>query len=316
MITNSLISVIVLCYNSEDFIIETLESIKNQSYKNLELIIADDNSKDKSIAVCNEWIGNNAERFASTNIITVLQNTGIPANCNRGVKAANGEFIKLIAGDDLLTPDCISANMAFISSNPDAHIVVSEMDAFLDGTAPKKILERKKPFGDVFQAHHSAKDQLRFLVQTSYFGNAPALFYKKAVFNKIEFDESIPLLEDYPFAVIATTAGLKYEYLPEVTVLYRVREDSAYFKNNTQIFGKFYKTKLDFDRKYRHAHLDFINLKNEIFYNHVLSYFDRNGFNKNKPLNRFFYKMAHLTNPFRYLSFLKRKASSLSKKKI
>ncbi|WP_262148665.1 glycosyltransferase family 2 protein [Chryseobacterium foetidum] len=313
MVTNSLVSIIVLCYNSESFIIETLESIKNQSYENIELIISDDHSKDKSIEVCSNWLKQNTERFVASQIITVPQNSGIPANCNRGVKAAKGAFLKLIAGDDLLTPDCILDNFNFALKNPAANIIISEMDAFLDGTEPKKILERKKPFGNIFHADDTAEDQNRFLVQTSYFGNAPALFYRKSVFDKVDFDESIPLLEDYPFAIIATKAGFKYEYLPALTVLYRVREDSAYFKNNAEIFGRFYQTKFQFDQKYRHSHLDFISLNNEIFYHKVLSFFDRNDLNKNKPINRTLYKIAHLLNPFRYLFFLRQKVSYSSK---
>lgn len=308
-----LISIIVLCYNSEKFIVETLESIKNQSYKNLELIIADDNSKDRSLEVCRAWFAKNSERFASTNIITVTENTGIPANCNRGVRAANGEFIKLIAGDDLLTPDCIADNFDFISGNSDINIVISEMDAFLDETEPKQILERKKPFGNVFYSGITAAAQHHFLIQTSYFGNAPALFYRKSVFEKVTFDETIPLLEDYPFAINATAAGFKYDYMPKLTVLYRVRQDSAYFKNSTEIFGKFYRTKFQFDQKYRHADLDFITLNNEIFYHNVLEFFDKKKLNKNRPLNRIIYKISHLLNPFRYLYFIKKQLTTSSK---
>lgn len=308
-----LISVIVLCYNSENFILETLESIKEQSYKNLELIISDDNSKDKSIEVCREWLKFNSSRFVNSEIITVSENTGIPANCNRGVNAAKGEFIKLIAGDDLLTQNCISVNHDYVIKNAEINIVISEMDAFLDGTEPRKILERKKPDGNVFQAHHTPADQLIFLVQSNYFGNAPALFYRKSIFEKVDFDESLPLLEDYPFAIIATKAGFKYEYLPQLTVFYRVREDSAYFKNKSEIFGKFYKTRFEFDQKYRHAELDFISLNYEIFHYRIRCFFDKNNLNKNKPLNRLAYKTAQLLNPFRYLFFLKQKVKLISK---
>lgn len=48
---NSLVSVVVICYNSAQYILETLESIKSQSYKNIELIITDDNSSDSTVEI-------------------------------------------------------------------------------------------------------------------------------------------------------------------------------------------------------------------------------------------------------------------------
>ena len=53
-----LVSVVVITYNSEKYILETLESIKTQSYKNLELIISDDCSKDDTVMICRDWLDN------------------------------------------------------------------------------------------------------------------------------------------------------------------------------------------------------------------------------------------------------------------
>ncbi|UBB88545.1 glycosyltransferase family 2 protein [Candidatus Kaistella beijingensis] len=87
---------------------ETLESAKAQTYQNIELIISDDGSQDDTVEVCQNWLAENKERFVYSQIITVEKNTGIPANCNRGVKASKGEWIKLIAGDDAFTEDAFS----------------------------------------------------------------------------------------------------------------------------------------------------------------------------------------------------------------
>ena len=68
---NPLVSVILVTYNSAKFVTETLESIKEQSYDNIELIITDDCSFDGTVEVCNNWIEKNKTRFVKTNIITV-----------------------------------------------------------------------------------------------------------------------------------------------------------------------------------------------------------------------------------------------------
>lgn len=98
-----LVSVIVGTYNSSRFVIETLESIKAQTYVNIELIISDDCSADNTVALCENWLNENDNRFLGSKILTSENNSGIPANCNRGVKAARGDWVKLIAGDDFIS---------------------------------------------------------------------------------------------------------------------------------------------------------------------------------------------------------------------
>jgi alpha-1,3-rhamnosyltransferase len=82
-----LVSVRVITYNSSKTVIETLDSIYNQTYPNIELIISDDCSKDDTVAICREWVNQHKERFARTEILTVPQNTGVSANINRSEKA-------------------------------------------------------------------------------------------------------------------------------------------------------------------------------------------------------------------------------------
>ena len=71
-----IVSVVVITYNSADYVLETLESIKKQTYKNIELIITDDKSKDNTIEICNKWLDENSKEFIKSRII-------ITANGNR-----------------------------------------------------------------------------------------------------------------------------------------------------------------------------------------------------------------------------------------
>jgi len=112
-----LVSIIVITYNSSKYVLETLESAKAQTYQNIELIVSDDCSTDNTVEICQEWIAKNKERFVRTELITAEKNTGIPANCNRGVKSVQGEWVKLIAGDDALLPDCIEYYLFYIKKN-------------------------------------------------------------------------------------------------------------------------------------------------------------------------------------------------------
>ena len=86
-INNSpLVSVCIITYNSSNFILDTLESVKVQTYKDIELIISDDGSKDNTVEVCRKWLMLNKKRFVNIVLLVSEQNLGISANYNRAIK--------------------------------------------------------------------------------------------------------------------------------------------------------------------------------------------------------------------------------------
>ena len=102
-------AIVIVTYNSSKTIISTLESVKAQTYKPLEVIISDDGSKDDTLEVCKKWIRDNENELYSVKIVTTPQNTGVVNNCNRGVGAVSGKcnWLKFIAGDDMFAPRCL-----------------------------------------------------------------------------------------------------------------------------------------------------------------------------------------------------------------
>ena len=89
---NPLVSVVVITYNSSKYILECLDSIYNQTYQKIELIISDDCSKDNTVEICRDWLAVNDDRFLGTNLVLSEINTGVSANCNRGVHVSHGEI--------------------------------------------------------------------------------------------------------------------------------------------------------------------------------------------------------------------------------
>lgn len=97
MIDNPLISVIVPVYNVERYIEQCINSIANQTYRNLEIILVDDGSVDKSGEIC--------DRYEKDDIrIKVIHqlNAGVGAARNKGIELANGEYIAFVDGDDYI----------------------------------------------------------------------------------------------------------------------------------------------------------------------------------------------------------------------
>ncbi len=221
-----LVSVLVISYNSTKYIIDTLESIIQQTYQNIELIISDDCSTDKTVELCQNWINNNKERFVKCKIITSPVNTGISPNINRAIRAAKGIWIKSIAGDDLLMPNCIEDNINYIKKNPDVFIVQSE-SKYINGDS-KEIIKATKVKSRFKNKRISAYYQHRLSLFTSNL-NIQTLFIKKELYNYIgEYDETIPMMEDRPFYLNATEHGFKIHYFPKITAVYRIHSQSVF----------------------------------------------------------------------------------------
>ncbi len=244
---DQLVSVIVITYNSSAFVLETLESVKAQTWMNLELIISDDGSTDNTVHLCEQWINDNSSRFVRTKLISEGKNTGIPANCNRGVKASCGDWIKLIAGDDLLTTNCVESLIHHV--NEDMDIVIGRFCGFSVVNDKKVISDQLVPSESItffFQRDPDFQHKYLLLHRPGF---AAGAFIRRNVYDRVSFyDERYNLMEDLPFWLNVTKAGISIRLMKEVVALYRVHDsvsivpDSRYinvpFHNCTQLFTK------------------------------------------------------------------------------
>jgi len=233
MIDNPLVSVVVLTYNSSKTVIETLNSIAAQTYRNLELIVTDDCSKDNTNKIVREWINKNETRFWQVKFLTVEKNTGVSANWNRGFDSCNGEYWKGIAGDDFLEPECIQRYVNYVNANPEALTVFSKVKIFGDKNDVKSIAD---PFlYDFFSL--SIKEQLTHLINRSNCIPAPSLFLNLSKIRElgIRADERIPMLEDYPMWINMLSKGIKFHFIDEYLVRYRVGGSSLSTGSNVNL---------------------------------------------------------------------------------
>lgn len=254
---NPLVTIGVLTYNSSKYVLETLESAKAQTYKNIELIISDDCSTDNTVALCRKWVEENGSRFVRCEILTVEKNTGIPANCNRRLRASRGEWSKGIAGDDILAPDCIENFINFVKENPEAEWVCAETKRFKDTFKKENFINITKEGASPHNRKGiTAEEQYRLLLHRGYCGGTPTFFFKKEALERVGgYDERLPLIEDYPMAMRLTKAGVKRWFMDKIVVFYRIHSSSVYNGNKqTRLFNNFYKVHFEFDRIYRFSH--------------------------------------------------------------
>ncbi len=225
----SLVSVTVITYNSARYVLETLESIKAQTYHDLELIVSDDCSSDNTVEVCRRWITKNRRRFVRTELLTSDTNTGIPANTNRAIGAARGEWIKGIAGDDLLTPECIYRNLKFVQKTKEhIEILFSNVIPFSvkEGgrkvTFPSGVTSARLLYFGGLNAYEQFEEILK-----GYILLAPSVFFRRELMLRYPYNELYKYLEDAPQWHKLTLSGVKLYCFDFDSAMYRVDNDSV-----------------------------------------------------------------------------------------
>lgn len=219
MQNNVLVSCSVVTYNSAETVVETLESIKSQTYQNIELIVSDDCSIDDTVTICQEWIKRNKNRFVRTQLLTVENNTGVSGNANRATAACTGEWLKSIAADDILLPTCIEDFANYVKENPEVSWVSSYMrsynESFNDSNCVARMVVDSLPFFD-----KSSQEQLKEISRHNII-NAPSLFIRTSLEKNNPFREDYSF-EDWPFFVDLLEKGHKCYFMPKETVCYRI----------------------------------------------------------------------------------------------
>lgn len=246
MNSQPLVSVAVMTYNSSKYVLETLDSIKDQTYQNIELIISDDASTDDTIAICNKWLDKYRSRFANVKVLVPPHNTGQSGNYNRAFRACTGEWIKEIDGDDLLLPNCLTDLMQFVGENPEAKYVFGKMCCF------GKDYERNLMFEKIFDYSFfslSIDEQLNRLTMSGNCIPSPCSFYKRQYILDLRYenDERIPNIEDWPKWIRLLKLGVRFYYMEKNIVNYRVGSGvsteslkSPQYKSNDHLIMVYY----------------------------------------------------------------------------
>lgn len=219
-----LVSVPVITYNSAKTVLETLDSIKAQTYPNIELIISDDCSKDNTVELCREWVEKNKDRFVRTEILTVEKNTGVAGNCNRAGVACHGEWVKGIAGDDILMPSCVQDCMDYVTEHPDTIYLFGRCKAF--GASPERCREIDNLFDYSFFEKPKEEQLSRLMVGNCLPAATVFSHAERAKATGVTNDERIPMLEDWPKWINLIKAGVRFGFVDKVIVKYRVSETS------------------------------------------------------------------------------------------
>lgn len=213
-----LVSIAIITYNSSKYVLETLESAKAQTYKNIELIVTDDGSTDNSDVICQKWLVENKDRFVRTKLITSPENTGITPNCNRGLSVVQGKWVKFIAGDDILLENCINDFVNFCLKNDNCKILFGKLYYLKNGKLKE---EEIKPFYSLSQ-----KDQYVQILKGSGIPAQTCFFNVDTLRVLGGFDERYKFIEDAPLWIKASEKGIHFFFINKFVTKYRLHDNN------------------------------------------------------------------------------------------
>jgi len=215
-----LVTMIVVCYNQSRFVVETLESVKVQTYKNTQLVIIDDCSSDDSVAIIDRWL---QENDIQCTFIRHQKNQGVCKSLNDALAAATGKYISMIAADDVWLPDKIERQVAIMESQPD-NVGVLYSDAF-------QMDEDGRPVSSMYISVHNPKlpeipphRVLDALLESNFIPGMTTLV-RRSCYNVVGlYDEGMPTEDWDMWLRIARCYSFVYSSTPAAK--YRIHQDS------------------------------------------------------------------------------------------
>lgn len=215
-ISKPLVSLLIPTYNGEKFIRETLKSALKQSMRNLEIIVMDDDSKDNTLSIVQEFSDPRIRIFARKD------NVGAQANWNRGVDEIRGKYFKLLPQDDLMATDCLAKQVAILDADKNEEIALVFSSRQVIG--PKGDIRMVRGFGRRITGKYGADDLVRscILSGSNLIGEPGSGLFRSALIKKIgpyssEFPYVIDM--DYWFRVLEYGSGF---YISEPLTSFRV----------------------------------------------------------------------------------------------
>lgn len=208
-----LVTVIIASYNHGQYIEESIRSVLNQTYKNIELLVIDDGSSDDSVERISALQKEHGFYFK------VQKNQGLSSTLNDAISVSKGRFIAPFGSDDVMLAERIALQVAHMATAPDAGICAGNIEK-INAQGQVKERQRVRParrlnFDDMFLATQPGPP-------------APTLLFRREALEKVGgFDPKIRL-EDLYIALKITRAGYFIDVLQPVLAQYRTHDTNTY----------------------------------------------------------------------------------------
>ncbi|MCQ2788781.1 MAG: glycosyltransferase [bacterium] len=220
---NELISIVTASYNYENYIKETIESVLCQTYKNWELIIVDDGSKDNSLNVISEYCKKDERIKLYTHENN--SNKGLAQTIQYGIKLSKGRYVAFLESDDTITPDYLEKKAKVISENPNTALVFNDVNIFGYEERVKGLEDYKRNHDKILSSLVFPTNILKDMRNINLLATFSAVMVKKDILETLDFNSPIKASLDWYlwFQVIQKNDVF---YIDEMLTNWRMHEDS------------------------------------------------------------------------------------------
>lgn len=225
---NPLVSVIIPCYNGLAFIRDTLASVLQQTYANLEIIVIDDNSKDGTYKYLENLNHSNL-------VLRKNKGKGACAARNFGLELAKGEYIQFLDADDLLTPNKISSQVSYLNNAPTKTVASCRWQHFVK--YPGDIIDYKKQIVD--KSYADPKEWLMDSWGGGGMGTIHGWLTPRILIEEVGFwDESLKINQDGEFFSRIILSAKRIEYIEDIVAYYRIGNPESLSQNKKFSYEK------------------------------------------------------------------------------
>lgn len=209
---NTKVSICIPVYNGENTIQHTIDSVLNQTYKNIEVVICDNQSTDSTVEKIKQYQDERICFYQND------ENLGMAGNWNECLKRTTGEYVHFLCADDYIMPDCIAKKVNVLNSNSEVIMVSSATD--IVNESGKLVMRR------VRQKHFVILDGFKLAKKSLHRGNlfgepSNIMFRKKALEKAGFFPTNSFYTTDWELWVKLAVLG-KVAYLKEPLTVYRI----------------------------------------------------------------------------------------------
>lgn len=222
---NSLISIIVPCYNQAQYLDEALQSVLDQTYQDWECIIVNDGSPDNTKVIAEKWVAKDS-RFQ----YVYKENGGLSSARNAGLKVAKGEYIQFLDSDDYLVKTKLEVSLQKLNSAKDKNVkvAISNFRMFVD--SPQNT---SSPYCNL-NSQLFSYESLLYHWEESFTIPIHCGFFDALLFEDFRFPEDLRAKEDWVMWVSLFHKNCEAVFLEEPLAFYRNNPDSMTKSKNMQ----------------------------------------------------------------------------------
>ena len=269
---NVKVSICIPAYNGEKYICQAIDSILNQTFKDIEIIVVDDCSKDMTTKIVEKYMENNSYIKLYRN----EKNLGLVGNWNKAVTYATGEYVKVMCQDDILDVRCIEKQVKALDENKSVTLVTADSNIIND--SGKIVLRRRRK---IKQGVSSGKDIIKYSLKKgiNIFGEPSIIMYRRDIISKIGiYNEKYGYVPDWDYSIRMLMEGDIF-FIKEELFSFRISKNSETGRLFRKKIWKIIKEETEFFDYYRKSkelslgYCDKINHNINIIFRIIMKYF-------------------------------------------